>query len=105
MQPRLYSHFIANQETKGSSKASIVRRSPADGQTVAEYAEGTVEDAQAAILAARRAFDGGPWPNLTGIERGQLLLALAARLRKEKERFAQIEAAEVGKPIKFARGD
>jgi betaine-aldehyde dehydrogenase len=105
MQPRLYSHFISNRETKGSSKGIIVRRSPADGEPVAEYAEGTVEDAQAAILAARKAFDEGPWPYLSGIERGQLLLALAARLREEKERFAQIEATEVGKPIKFARGD
>ncbi|HEY2422801.1 MAG TPA: aldehyde dehydrogenase family protein [Chthoniobacterales bacterium] len=105
MESRLYSHFISNEETKGSSKASILRYSPANGQLVASYAEGTVEDAQSAILAARRAFDEGPWPHLSGIERGQLLMALAARLREEKERFAQIEAAEVGKPIKFARGD
>jgi len=105
METRRYSHFISNQERKGSSYQVIVRKSPATGEPVAEYADGTREDAETAITAARNAFDKGSWPTLSGIERGNLLLALAARLREEKERLAQIECAEVGKPIKFARGD
>ena len=105
METRRYTHFISNQERKASSDQPIVRTSPATGEPVAEFADGTREDAEAAITAARNAFDKGPWPTLSGIDRGNLLLALAARLREEKERLAQIECAEVGKPIKFARGD
>jgi betaine-aldehyde dehydrogenase len=105
MQTRRYTHFISNQETSASSDKVIVRSSPATGQPVAEFTDGTTEDARSAIAAARKAFDRGPWPKLSGVERGNFLLALATKLREEKERLAQIECAEVGKPIKFARGD
>jgi betaine-aldehyde dehydrogenase len=105
MQTRRYTHFISNQETSAFSDKVIVRSSPATGRLVAEFADGSTEDAQTAIAAARKAFDEGPWPKLSGVERGNLLFALATRLREEKERLAQIECAEVGEPIKFARGD
>jgi betaine-aldehyde dehydrogenase len=105
MQTRQYTHLISNQETNGSSKTFIVRKSSADGQPVAEFAEGTVADAQAAILAARKAFDAGPWPRMSGIERGDFLLQLASKIRQHKERLAVIEAEEVGKPIRYARSD
>jgi betaine-aldehyde dehydrogenase len=105
MQTRRYTHFISNQEKKASSSQLIVRTSPATGQPVAEFADGTREDADAAVSAARDAFEKGPWPTLSGADRGNLLFALANRLREEKERLAQIECAEVGKPIKFVRGD
>jgi betaine-aldehyde dehydrogenase len=105
MQTRRYTHFISNQETSAFSDKVIVRSSPATGRLVAEFGDGSTEDAQTAIAAARKAFDEGPWPKLSGVERGNLLFALATRLREEKERLAQIECAEVGKPIKFARGD
>jgi betaine-aldehyde dehydrogenase len=105
MHTRQYTHQIANTETRGSSKTFIIRHSSADGQPVAEFAEGTADDAETAILAARKAFDSGPWPRMSGMERGDILLQLAAKIRQNKERLALIEAEEVGKPIRFARSD
>ncbi len=101
---RTYGHFVSGSET-ASGGASIDRRSPGTGALVAQFAEGTAEDVRAAVAAARRAFDAGPWPHLTGIERARVLLRFAAAIRERREQLARIEAEEVGKPIRLARGD
>jgi betaine-aldehyde dehydrogenase len=48
MQTRRYTHFISNQETSAFSDKVIVRSSPATGRLVAEFADGSTEDAQTA---------------------------------------------------------
>ncbi|WP_141753821.1 aldehyde dehydrogenase family protein, partial [Streptomyces luteocolor] len=46
---------------------------PADAKPFAVIAEGSTEDADAAIAAARKAFDEGPWPSTPVAERAALL--------------------------------
>ncbi len=70
---------------------------PADGSFVTEVDEATAEDTQAAIAAARAAFDHGPWPSTSGVERGALLSAVADRLVAHKAEFARAEAMDTGK--------
>jgi betaine-aldehyde dehydrogenase len=100
---RSYGHHIDGGEA--ANGALIDRVSPGTGELVARFADGTAEDAQAAIAAARRAFDEGPWPHLSGAERSRVLLAAAAAIRDRHEELARIDAEEVGKPIRLARGD
>jgi betaine-aldehyde dehydrogenase len=103
---RVYGLFVGGTWTALSERGVIERVGPGTGgRVVARYSEGTAADVHLAVSAARRAFDEGPWPRMTGIERGRVLLALAALLRRERERFARLEAQEVGKPIRLARGD
>jgi len=59
-------------------------RCPADGTPVRTVSEGGADDAVAAVLSARRAFDNGPWPRTTGPERAALLHRLADRLESAK---------------------
>jgi betaine-aldehyde dehydrogenase len=102
---RRYQNLINGDWVNSVSGEMIPRRSPATGQVVAEYAAGNEEDAKKAIAAARTAFDRGPWPRITGAERGRFLYRLAEKMRENKERLALIETEEVGKPIRMARGD
>ena len=80
-------------------------RCPADGTSVATVSEAGVDDVHAAIAAARRAFDEGPWPRTPAPERGDLLLRVAACLREQRERFARAESLDTGKPIGESRID
>jgi betaine-aldehyde dehydrogenase len=53
-------------------------------------------DIDAAVAAARRAFDHGPWPALPHAERGQFLLRLAEAIEAKSELFSTIWSHEVG---------
>lgn len=101
---RRYGHFINGEEQPPASDR-IARHRPADGQLVAEVSAGTRTDAQAAVHAARTAFDEGEWPRLSGGERARALQRLAALITERKENLAQLDAEEAGKPIRQARGD
>jgi betaine-aldehyde dehydrogenase len=74
---------------------------PATGQVVASGLEADVEDAADAVAAAKAAFPA--WSTSTPGSRGQLLLALAARMQERAEEYAQVETAQTGKPIKLTR--
>ena len=74
-------------------------RCPADGRLVATVPEATRADTEAAIAAARAAFDAGPWPRTPPRERGELLLRIADRLLHEKKDFATAESLDTGKRV------
>ncbi|MEU2914337.1 aldehyde dehydrogenase family protein [Streptomyces massasporeus] len=74
-------------------------RCPADGTLSVTVSEGTRPDAEAAITAARRAFDEGSWPRTPGRERGALLLRTAEILERDADAFARAESLDTGKRL------
>ncbi len=80
-------------------------RCPADGSPVATVPEAGPEDAELAIEAARRAFDSGPWPATSSLERGALLHRVADLLERDKEEVARLESLDTGKRIIESRYD
>ncbi|MGH3761497.1 aldehyde dehydrogenase family protein [Actinophytocola sp.] len=74
-------------------------RCPADGSHVATVSEATAADAEAAILAARQAFDAGDWPATTARERGALLSRVADLLERDAKDFARAESLDTGKRL------
>ena len=77
---------------------------PATGEVVAKVPEAETEDVDRAVIAARRAFDEGPWTHkMSNSERGQLLWKLADLLQANLEEFAEIESFDNGKPLSVAR--
>lgn len=72
---------------------------PADGTLSVTVSEGTRPDAEAAIAAARRAFDDGPWPRTSERERGALLLRTADILERDADAFARAESLDTGKRL------
>ncbi|MEX5299235.1 aldehyde dehydrogenase family protein [Kocuria sp. CPCC 205292] len=72
---------------------------PADGTEVGVVSEARAEDTERAIAAARRAFDDGRWSSVPAPRRGDLLLAVADRLRERKDEFARAESLDTGKRL------
>ncbi|MGQ4336175.1 aldehyde dehydrogenase family protein, partial [Streptomyces hayashii] len=72
-------------------------RCPADGAHVATVSEATRADTEAAVAAARRAFDEGPWPRTPERERGALLLRTADVVERDAKEFARAESLDTGK--------
>jgi aminomuconate-semialdehyde/2-hydroxymuconate-6-semialdehyde dehydrogenase len=66
-------HVIDGQESESASGARFASVDPWTREPYAEVALGGAEDADRAVLAARRAFDEGPWPRMGFAERGALL--------------------------------
>ncbi|MBI5211358.1 MAG: aldehyde dehydrogenase family protein [Elusimicrobia bacterium] len=80
-------------------------RDPGDGSLLASVPEAGREDAEAAIDAARAAFDQGPWRKTTAQDRGKLLLRVAEGIRAEAKKLAELETRNCGKPLAEAEFD
>jgi betaine-aldehyde dehydrogenase len=80
-------------------------RCPADGAFVRTVAEGTPADSDAAVAAAKKAFDSGPWPTTPEFERGALLARVAALLERDAAAYARAEALDTGKRLVEAEYD
>jgi betaine-aldehyde dehydrogenase len=78
---------------------------PANQEVIATVPLADEEDTRMAIMAARQAFDKGPWRKMSQVERGKLLLALARAIRDHAEELAQLETLNTGKPIRESRMD
>jgi len=74
-------------------------RCPADGSLVGAVAEAGAEDTRAAIAAARRAFDEGPWPHEPSVVRSALLHRVARLLERDKDAIARAESLDTGKRL------
>jgi betaine-aldehyde dehydrogenase len=74
-------------------------RCPADGSLVATVAEASTVDTEAAIQAARRAFDEGPWPQTPAVRRGALLQRVADLLERDRKTIARAESLDTGKRL------
>ncbi|MGW7215785.1 aldehyde dehydrogenase [Streptomyces collinus] len=95
-------HIDGAEEAGGGAVFPVV--SPRDGRVVADVADGGAAEVDAAVAAARRAFDTRPWPRLAPAERGRALLRLADLLEERREELALTVSLEMGKPISDAYG-
>ncbi len=78
---------------------------PSDGRVFAEIASGGAADIEAAVAAAREAFEKGAWGRLAAFERGRLLLRLSAAILEHAEELAALESRDTGKPLRQGRAD
>ncbi|HUZ75679.1 MAG TPA: NAD-dependent succinate-semialdehyde dehydrogenase [Stellaceae bacterium] len=76
---------------------------PATEQVIASVADGTIEDAQAAVDAAAAAFDG--WAGRTPRERGEVLRKAFELFNAKKEHFARLMTLENGKALLDSRAE
>ena len=98
-------NLIGNEWVPAMSGKVMDVLSPIDGQPFAQIADSDADDIDAAVTAARAAFDGGAWSELTAAERGRLMLRLSALILDQAEALARLETRDNGKPIKQARAD
>ncbi|MGV8884054.1 MAG: aldehyde dehydrogenase family protein [Microbacteriaceae bacterium] len=96
-----YGLFINGEFVAGHGKPfrSI---SPATEKTVAEIATADASDVDAAVAAARRAYDR-TWSKLSGADRGKYLFRIARLVQERSRELAVAESLDNGKPIKESR--
>ncbi|EKS6729919.1 MULTISPECIES: aldehyde dehydrogenase family protein [Enterobacteriaceae] len=78
---------------------------PGTELVIAQVAAATAEDVDAAVLAAREAFDSGPWPQFSGRERAVYLRRIASLIRDRQQALAALEVRDNGKPLPEALWD
>ena len=103
--PVALQHWISGQWLDSADGATSERRSPAHGLSVSVAAKGGKREAEAAIAAARAAFDAGGWPRSSGKDRATLLLKVADLIDRDREAIARHEVLESGKPITQAMAE
>jgi gamma-glutamyl-gamma-aminobutyraldehyde dehydrogenase len=73
--------------------------SPINGRVIGQVARCESADIDAAVAAARAAFDSGVWRRLEPRQRKRVLLRFAELIRADVERLALLETLDVGKPV------
>jgi acyl-CoA reductase-like NAD-dependent aldehyde dehydrogenase len=76
---------------------------PATGAVVAEVAAGDVEDVDAAVASARRAFEDSSWREMNPHQRTRVLLRIADAIESNADELALIESLDAGIPITITR--
>ena len=98
-------HLIDGAWVQSASGEVFERRSPSHGHVVSRSALGGAAEANAAIKAARHAFDSGDWSRASGKERAAVLLKVADLIERNVDRIAVIETLESGKPISQSKAE
>jgi acyl-CoA reductase-like NAD-dependent aldehyde dehydrogenase len=97
------SSYVGGRPWEAAERARRELVDPADGHVLTTVPDSTPEDLDAAVAAARAAFEDGPWPRMSGRERARILNRVAALIREHADELAEIESYNVGKPITLAR--
>ncbi|KIZ05750.1 aldehyde dehydrogenase (NAD+) [Monoraphidium neglectum] len=95
--------FIDGEWHDAVSGKTLPVEDPRTGEEILRVAEGDKADVDKAVIAARRAFDEGPWPRMSAKERGRLMFKLADLMERDAEELAQLETLDNGKPIWYSR--
>lgn len=97
--------YINGEWTTASDGGSRELTNPANGEVYAKVAEGTAQDAERAIAAARDAFDNGPWRDSLALDRAKLLFQLAEKIDENTTELSRIETLNNGKPLRETEYD
>jgi len=95
--------FIDGAWVPASGGATFDSINPANEQLLGRAARANTGDVDAAVDAARRALNKGPWARMTGAERARLLWRVGDLIDAHTEELAQLESLDQGKPLAVAR--
>lgn len=90
--------FIGGRWVAPSSDATIDVISPINGEKIASVPEAQNADVDAAVAAARKAFDEGPWPKMSPAERAEILARVGQEVKKRIPEMSEAFTAEIGAP-------
>lgn len=103
MEKMAISHnFIGGRRVASSGNEVFEVRSPYDGGLVGTVPAATKADVDAAVAAAREAFDNGPWPHMTPAERQAVIRTFTELHAARQAEFAQLISRENGETIMSA---
>lgn len=82
----------------------LLLSNPSDGSNLCEIARGNAVDIDAAVIAAEASLQG-EWGKATAVERGRVLARIGQLVLENAAELANLEALDVGKPLKQAHAD
>ena len=94
--------FINGRFVDAQGGQTFATINPATGQKLADVAACQSSDVDAAVTAARQAFESGVWSRQHPRDRKRVLLRLAALIEQHSEELALLESLDMGKPISDA---
>jgi len=97
--------MIAGAPAEADGGAWMETYSPATNTVLAEVPAAGGADVDAAVAAARKAFDGGDWARASGQKRTRLMFKLADLLSANFDAIAELECRNCGKAITSVRGE
>ncbi|HEY1834830.1 MAG TPA: aldehyde dehydrogenase family protein, partial [Solirubrobacteraceae bacterium] len=100
----LQRHYIAGEFRESVTGATFTTHNPATNEPLAEVADGAAAEVDAAVAAARKAFDEGPWPRMKASERAAVARRISAQLRARAGEFIEREILDIGMPVKQMQG-
>lgn len=95
-------HLIAGRTAPSRDGQVFDTVNPATGQVIARLAQGNAADVDAAVQAARAAFEG-PWSKWTPYQRQALLYRVHDLIDKHYEELALLETLDMGAPLSRTR--
>lgn len=99
-----YSNFVGGKWVPSQSAATFENRNPADSKDlVGSFPDSTTRDAEAAIAAAKHAYES--WRLVPAPKRAEILFKAAQLIAARKEEFARDMTREMGKVLEETRGD
>ncbi|MDQ0340564.1 aldehyde dehydrogenase (NAD+) [Caldalkalibacillus uzonensis] len=97
--------YIAGQWVDSSSSEVIESINPANGEVNGTIQSATREDVDHAVAAARKAFDDGPWPNMSRKERAKILRQISVLIKQHQAELATLESLDNGKLYRESYND
>lgn len=95
--------LINNEWLPAADNQTFATVNPATGRELCQLALAGEADVNQAVAAARAAFQNGPWPALSGLEKGNLLWKMADLIEKYADELAELETLDNGKPLRVSR--
>ncbi|MCV6547930.1 MAG: aldehyde dehydrogenase family protein [Cohaesibacter sp.] len=104
-QDRSWTNIIDGKFEAALSGHSLDMIEPSSGTPFCTIARSGLEDVNAAVSAARTAFEQGSWPQMPAAERGRHLSRLSSLILEHFEELAALESRDTGKPLRQAEAD
>ncbi|MBW3594537.1 MAG: aldehyde dehydrogenase family protein [Actinobacteria bacterium] len=97
--------LIGGKPTEATRGQTFETIDPSTGKSFAEVPRGGVEDIDAAVAAAREAFEDRRWTSLRPGKRTEILYKLGELIKRNMAELSQLEALDAGKPVSLASGE
>ncbi len=97
-----YQHFINGKFTEPEEGKYFATLNPATEEKLADVADGSAADVDAAVKAARNGYNKY-WSKLSGRDRARYIYRIARMIQERAREFAIIESLDGGKPIRESR--
>ena len=102
--PEIIRHYIGGRFVDSIDGDTFEVIDPVTNEPYIRAASGKEEDVEAAVAAARTAFEEGPWPRMLPRERSRILQRIADIVETRGDRLAEMESYDSGLPITQAQG-